>query len=173
MPSKRTRTTRNTVRVMAGKRGRPRKPTEIKIADGTYRKHRDKGRGKEVKQQALEGIPDPPEHLGETGRVKWIEAASWLLQCGILEPRYLHSLLLYGEAWDRKERAENAVREQGEYLTTFTGGMQKHPAMNVIREAFDQIHKLHGQFGFTPSASASIHQIQQTKKTGVSSRQRA
>lgn len=154
---------------MGNKGGRKPKPTGIKIADGTFRADRHGDPTSEVHQEPLSEIPEVPQQLQETGREKWLAAVNAMIGLGILEERYLPTLLVYGQAWDRKVKAELKLEEDGEYSHTMSGTIVKHPAFGVIKDCEDRICRILSELGFTPSSSSSVHKTAQ-KKGGIAAR---
>lgn len=125
--------------------------------------------------EKLQKVPAAPRHLGSTGKRKWKEVGTHLLRLTILEERYFDAMIVYCEAWDRKEEAEKVLREEGRYVAHARGGGKtRHPAAIEHREALDLIRRLQVEFGFTPAAATSIKVAGKTpgRPSGVASRQR-
>lgn len=72
--------------------GRPRKPTELKKIEGTYRKDRDIG---QVDAEVLAEVPPPPNSLSATAKREWGIICTWLFAKNLLAHTDLSLLAMY------------------------------------------------------------------------------
>lgn len=146
-------------------RGRPRKPTAIKILDGTFREDRH---GDEPKIEALTSLPKPPSSLGKEGKRRWKTEGEQLLAKGILSVTDLPALEVYCAAWDEVQHCADVLSKQGEYSMRDNGTMAAHPAIRRKGEALDRIRAYQREFGMTPSSRTGV-KAQKTDESGVTS----
>lgn len=157
-----------------GKRGPPRKPTELKLLQGTPGgKH--KLPKNEVKPPAVRGVK-PPRHLAPDVRKVWKGLAHRLETLGLLTEIDLHTFerlcimharlrVLYQNLvaanWqtfipifhDQSEAEKKAgAKPRLKY-------MQEHPYAVEYRQLSRDILKVEQQFGMTPAARASLGDV--------------
>lgn len=93
---------------MAGK-GRPPKPTALKLAEGNRGKRR--ANPAEPKPNLLDRIPPPPPHLNEDGASEWRRIAHQLQELGLLTDLDLSPLVAYCASFARFLRAEQQLHK--------------------------------------------------------------
>lgn len=143
-------------------RGRPKKPTHLKVVSGTYRPHREQ----DDEPQLAAEYPLPPEHLNDGAKSAWHQAASIAYGMGVLTGADTAALeALAGALGDlRSARAslerplmvgDMQVAAGGEryYWTDGKGGPMRRarPELSDISDADRRIASWVGRFGMTPA----------------------
>lgn len=143
-------------------RGRPRKPTEQKKREGTYRPDRDN------QFDVDSSIPDPPPMLTdhtsnpqltdfrERGMLHWHRLAEVLSEARLISALDGDALALLCLAFVEYEEADSEVALYGLTVVSEKGGVYQHPAVGVRTNAWKKILRLCREFGMTPSARASL-----------------
>ena len=136
---------------------RPRVPTALKLARGTFRKDRHGDHTLEPRGTVLKTIPKAPKSLGKHGKAKWKETGERLQSLGLLEDRFLEALEMYCSAWDRLAHYEDVLAKTDEfYAMPKTGHVCRHPAAIGAKQARADIHRYQNEFGLTASSSNGI-----------------
>jgi P27 family predicted phage terminase small subunit len=142
-------------------KGRKKIPTAIKKAQGTLVKSRTLENEMQVTQ--LEFIPEAPDYLGEFAKLEWETVATelaakhmlHLVDLGLLSA-YCNEMGIYLECYEKLNKegsVERTYDKDGRLRASKT-----KPEVTIARNALDRALKLAVQFGFTPSARASIPQ---------------
>jgi P27 family predicted phage terminase small subunit len=143
--------------------GRPRKPDEVKILEGTFRQDRD---GDPSASVVADGIPEPPAHLKGDALKFWSEVVPGLIAAGLAKERDATQLTFMCTWYVRARRYEKAADKMPcthKRLASMT------MLANMAWKAFD---RLASRFGLTPSDRAKLRIEQAPKKQGVMSRRR-
>jgi P27 family predicted phage terminase small subunit len=153
-------------------RGRPKKPTHLKVVSGTYRPHREQ----DDEPQLAPDYPPPPDHLNDGAKAAWHQAASIAYGMGVLtgadtaalealagalgdlraaRAALERPLTLSGEPGDDGQPTQSVLAEGGErYYWTFgkSGPMRRaRPELADISDADRRIASWVGRFGMTPA----------------------
>ncbi len=146
-----------------------RKPTEIKKAEGTYRK--DRAPKNEIKPSIEVGLT-PPNDLNEWGQKYWLDIMSEYVSIGLVtrvDVEALHSCCTwYGlmrEAQDiiaakGLEVEVEKVTPNGESYTV----TETNPMIMVADKAFKNYIAMCKEFGLTPASRSRISAPDQTAK---------
>ncbi len=152
--------------------GRPRKPTAVKVMEGTYRA--DRSIPDEVAPELLASIPDPPEGLGDWGCREWHTVCRWLHDVGNLASTDLSLLAMYCNEIDNYWQYDALVKSKGAVfpIRDKTGQVinaRRSPYTVLRREAQEQALRLASQFGFTPAARTRMMMgpMPEKKPTGL------
>tara|TARA_R110000796_G_scaffold184752_1_gene301304 strand:- start:10995 stop:11519 length:525 start_codon:yes stop_codon:yes gene_type:complete len=142
-------------------KGRKKIPTKIKEMQGTLTPGRYLENEMEV--TSLAEIPSAPAYLNELGKLEWNTVASELHAKGMLHfvdlallSAYCNEMATYLEASEilnRDGKVERTYRDDGRVRSS-----KLKPENKIARDALISALKLATQFGFTPSARASIPQ---------------
>ncbi len=157
------------------KRGRPSKPTSLKVLDGTYRKDRHGEIEKEPETRILESVPAAPDELDERGIHHWNEAGGLLLEMGILTTAELPSLLHYARTQSEIYECEDDIAANGWVQVNANTGMEyDRPVVKRRAAALDRLMRFFGRFGFTPSdrVGMKVEAPKKKEKSGVGARKR-
>jgi P27 family predicted phage terminase small subunit len=133
--------------------GPPRKPSAIKLVEGTYRKDR----ALEAEVHFKEGVPPCPEHLGPTAKAEWRRVTAELSKIpGLLQVVDRAVLAAYCSVWGEYVYCSEQLIELGSLI--YQGGnlARVHPLVAIRREAMRQLHEFAQAFGFTPAARARV-----------------
>lgn len=137
--------------------GQNRKPTVMKILEGTFRK--DQSAVNEPKPEVIKIPPPMPEGLNEIGKNEWEKMTLELSKIGLLTTIDTSQLAAYcneiGNYWEAEK-----IRKNPEIPYTDKAGLfdraQKH-----LKQARD----LAVQFGFTPASRSRINVPKEKEKS--------
>ncbi len=135
-------------------RGRKRKPTELKIANGSAA--HDPQRLNPFEPKVDRGRADMPDWLSEYAREGWEYFWSALEGLGIESPVYLTSALTFADNWAefREHSGKPAIDEKG-----------RRSASSVIaRQAKDAAFKMLSEFGMTASSKSRVSAAGETEQ---------
>lgn len=132
--------------------GRPRKPTALKLLEGTYRPDR---------ALANEPAPDAallacPKGLPPLARAEWNRVAPELYTLGLSAKVDRASLVGYVLSYARAMQAEKQLLEEGLTMSTATGYLQAHPCVSIARNEWAAVSRFAAAFGFTPASRTRI-----------------
>jgi P27 family predicted phage terminase small subunit len=144
-------------------RGRPKKPDDLKILDGTWRRDRD---GKPEERVQAEGEPVPPSHLKGESLSFWKHVVPGLIKSGVAKEADAPELAMMCEWWGRYRRYSRMLdrmknNDKNLYQTTILCGI-----------ACTNFDKVASKFGLTPSDRAKLRVPNKPKEGGVMSRKR-
>ena len=134
-------------------RGRPPKPTALKVIQGNPGK---RALNKNAPTpDALAEVPSPPPWLGAIAASIWRQVAPWLVQSKILTDTDLHNLEVFAMAYQRWREAQEDITKNG---IVVMGAKQeiKNPACTVANEAARQISTFGAALGLDPAARARL-----------------
>lgn len=131
---------------------RPRKPTNLKILQGTYRP--DRANPNEPKPDIC--IPDAPEFLSDRALQEWQRIAPALAEMGLLSQLDKMALAAYCSAVARLWQAEEQLKIEGVTVTNERGRRIKNPLVDVANAASKQISLFASQFGMSPSTRSGV-----------------
>ena len=146
-------------------------PDAIRIARGTYRKDRHGTPETKVEPRLIDDIA-VPKGLGKAGKSRWSQWVETFRLDKMLEQRHLDSLEMYCRAWDRMEECEALAKKDGEYITSESGAMSRHPALIEAHACRESIRRYIIEFGGTPSSATNVRRQVAPKTAGVPNRQR-
>lgn len=135
-------------------RGRPPKPTQLKIIAGNPGK-------RPLPADEPKLIPlnddDPPESMyGAVSRKKWRELIGDLRKMGIIGTSDRETLARYCEEYETYRKALSKVRREG--LTTAAG--DAHPLLRVVDQCMGRMIPLLRELGMTPAARSRVSAIE-------------
>jgi P27 family predicted phage terminase small subunit len=130
---------------MAGRRGRPVKPTKLKVIAGTLRKHRANPREPEPPKGAL-----CPEWLAPEAQREWARLAPWLESQGLLTIADEAAFAGYCAAVARWRRFEQLTQQAQPGMAVKAG------YANAATKALQQLHGYLSLFGLSPSDRKSV-----------------
>jgi P27 family predicted phage terminase small subunit len=127
--------------------GRPAKPKQIKIIEGTFRKDRDPEGVPEGK--FIDKSPAPPEQLGKYGKNLWKKLIKHLINMGVMTETDLALFEQFCMNYDIYRKCLNVMNEKGieEYLKRET---KDALAIKTLHAASDKMISLSARFGLTP-----------------------
>ena len=137
--------------------GVKRKPTALKIVQGTYRADKQGDPEQEPKGAALASVPKPPKSLKGCGVEKWHAIGEMLLAQGILEDRFLDVVEQACIAFQEAEAMAAVIEKEGWFVESMrTGFKLKHPAVDVRNKSLDVFRRCLLELGFTPASAATV-----------------
>lgn len=102
-------------------------------------------------------IPTAPKHLDDEARREWRRMAKTLHELGLLTEVDRSALAAYCISWSRWVLAEAKVREFGLVLKSPDKGWPvQSPYLPIANRAMEQMVKLAGEFGMTPSSRSRL-----------------
>lgn len=101
-------------------------------------------------------LPEPPEHLSDEEKSKWEAVVRELHPLGLVTTIDKDALAMYCVIFVRWMKAEKMVREKGEIIKTAAGNIIQNPYLAIANRALDQLNKLGGEFGMTPSSRSRV-----------------
>lgn len=136
-----------------------RKPTVMKILEGTYRK--DRAPENEPKPKAMSIPPPAPEELTESGLMIWNKNVAEVTRVGLLTVADTDQFAAYcnemGAYWDAETKRKTALDEENYTdVSRWFNYAQKH-----LKSARD----LAIQFGMTPASRTRIDVPTEEKKS--------
>jgi P27 family predicted phage terminase small subunit len=131
----------------------PRKPTHLRVIEGTTHKNRNP-----YEPKPDLAIPDPPTHLSRSARAEWDRLSAHLFMLGLLTHLDRGALAAVCAAYGRWVDAEEALEKMGRPLLykTTNGNWIQHPLIGTANRAAYQYVHLAAEFGLSPSARANI-----------------
>ncbi len=130
------------------------KPRHLRIAEGT------EGKGKsspdEPMPEVATEVPKPPYHLCKSAKNHWNKTAPAIHAIGLLTKADEASFAMYCEAHARWVNAKMMIKRKGLIIKTRNGYPVQSPYLGIANTAFDQMRKMMGEFGMTPSSRAGM-----------------
>lgn len=150
-------------------RGRPPKPTALKLIEGTARPDRINDREPEPPQGEIK----PPKWLVGRSKRLWNEIAPVLDEMGVLTTADPHALALLCDAYAEYLDARAVVKKEGAtYQTSRVLGqlytesgeevplvntmVRQRPEVAIASDAWRRIQRMMSEFGLTPSSRSRI-----------------
>lgn len=148
-------------------RGRPPKPTRLKILTGNPGKRPLNN----AEPQPSAQTPRCPSWLDNEAKKKWKEIAPELARLGLLTMADGDALAAYCQAWAEFRQATEALKKEGRIIRV--GGLlvegsdgqeawvgyqlQPHPAVAQQRSAWQALKAFAALFGLDPSSRSKLH----------------
>lgn len=135
------------------KRGRPFKPTALKVLEGNPGK-RDLPA---EPQYPVDMCPKPPKFLIPEAKKEWKKLAPALSKIGLLTIADAAAFASYCQAYGRWIQAEEALTKTGlAYLHKDTGSLKRSPYVDVAKSYKNDMLQAATEFGLTPSTRAAL-----------------
>lgn len=128
--------------------GRPRKPTNLHILQGTYQPVRHAERIGEVDPQSVARMPS---HLSPIAKREWQRIAPELRELGLLTGLDVAALSAYCECFATVRVATQILETEGLMIEG-----KPHPVVRVRHEALGYMRQYLREFGLSPSARAGL-----------------
>jgi P27 family predicted phage terminase small subunit len=144
-------------------RGRPRKPTELKLLHGTHREDRDGPLGSAVR---LEGVPAMPGHLNDDAKAFWSAVVPGLVATRVAaacDAPVLGEMCVW---WEVYRRFSDHLQDTG---AEEDGALR---AMVNAKMAWKEFDRIAARFGLTPSDRARLRVDPAPASAGVQPRKR-
>lgn len=140
--------------------GRKPLPTNLKLVKGTARPHRLN------KNEPMPSVvaPDPPSHLDERARAKFVDMAEMLVRYGVMTEMDSGALARYAVIWCRWVDAEVEIKRRGPIVKTEAGNIIQNPFLCVANKCMAQMAQIESEFGMTPSSRTRIRTADQADR---------
>lgn len=132
--------------------GPPKKPTALKLVEGTYRE--DRVAKNEPKPRV--SIPKPPKHLKGEALEEWDRIVQELAENGLITNLDRAALVTYCEFWAHYVQASEKVQRVGVTISTAAGNIIENPSFSIQKRAAEIMHKFLVEFGMTPASRTRI-----------------
>jgi P27 family predicted phage terminase small subunit len=135
-----------------GKRGPPKKPTQLKLIAGNPGKRELNHR----EPKPAKGRPVCPAAMSRRAKQIWKETCDQLASMGILAKADRHQIAAYCEAVALAELCNKVLTKEGVSFITPQGYVGARPEVAVRNRAWTTLRQFAKEFGLTPSARANI-----------------
>lgn len=136
--------------------GPPRKPTNLKILQGTFRP--SLAQPHEPKPEA--DIPPVPAQLGDEAKLEWDRISVELMQLGLLTRIDQSALAAYCEfRADFLHATTMCAMKEGQdrkVIKTAKGNFIENPYYTIKKRSAEMMHKFLTEFGLTPASRTRI-----------------
>lgn len=143
--------------------GRPRKPTNLKLVEGTFNVTRERQRHPDGKEPTPSvGIPECPASLSLKAKDAWSKFAKLALDLGTLTVADGEALAGLCETYVELTEARRQLRAGGAeytYVTTNKDGnmmIRPRPEIAIIQDADRRYLNWLGRFGLTPADRSRV-----------------
>lgn len=133
-------------------RGRPRKPTALRLIEGT---------GRPCRVNRNEPVPRPgpvtcPRWLVPEAKKLWRQLAPEMRRLGLLTPLDRGPFAALCQCWARWRQAEEVLAEEGMSMPGHRGVLRKHPLTSVAAQYQAALKVWCQEFGLTPAGRSRI-----------------
>ena len=132
--------------------GPPKKPTSLKLVEGTYRE--DRVAKHEPRPKVA--IPKPPKHLGAIALEEWHRIVQELADNGLMTNLDRAALVLYCEFWEHYVTAAEKMKKRGPVYTSANDNMVESPHFSIMKRSAELMHKFLVEFGMTPASRTRV-----------------
>lgn len=143
-----------------GRAGPKAKPVERLKISGSSEVYR---RGDEP--EAIDGEPDPPEWLSESGREQWFRMCDRMRGMQFLSPMWRESLAQFCEAWSEYEQLIHECKSQPMVVYGKNDAPYMNPLYSAKSKAWDRVLKMGREFGYTPASKADVKVERKAQKS--------
>lgn len=140
--------------------GRLKKPTRLKILQGTQRA--DRMNENEPIYSPI--IPTIPEHLSEYAKEEWIYIIKFLDPVGLITEVDKAALAGYCQSYGRWRQAEEQLNKTELVIKTQSGNLIQNPFVGIANKAMEHMRKYITMFGLSPVDRAKVS-AKEPKKT--------
>ncbi len=134
------------------KRGRPPKPTKLKLLQGNPGKRPINK--KEPKPKTT--VPSCPAHLDVEAKKEWRRITRELSAIGLVSKIDMAALAVYAVAWSRWVEAEQKLKRFGVIIKSPSGYPIQSPYLAVANQAVKQMTSMLTEFGMTPASRTRV-----------------
>ena len=149
-------------------KGRKRKPTALKIADGDFIK--DPQRRNHNEPEVPEGIPDCPTYLTRLAKNEWKRVCNELKTLGVLTKIERGSIEQYCVAYGEWRECLKDLEKNGRFMYGPTGAYCENPSGRAMRGHAATCLKFLVEFGMTPCSRSRLHVKKTTEDNSVEKR---
>ncbi|WP_245431001.1 phage terminase small subunit P27 family [Rhodoplanes roseus] len=105
---------------------------------------------------ALRRVPVAPRNLTDEAKAEWRRVAPDLVRRKVLTVDNLSLLESYAMAIGMVKISADTLRVEGHAVPTAKGGMQRHPAVQTMREFMCEGRRLAAELGLTPTSRNKV-----------------
>lgn len=136
---------------MAG-RGRPPKPTQIKILEG------NPGKRKLNESEPKPDIKAPtcPDFLSDYAKVEWRRITPLLLRVKLITEIDRAALAMYCQTYGRWRHAEEKIKADGLMKISPNGYEIQNPYIAISNKAIEKMRGLLAEFGMSPATRSRV-----------------
>jgi P27 family predicted phage terminase small subunit len=138
---------------MSANKGRPRKPTALKVLHGDFDKN-PKRRNKSEPTPDL-AIPKCPAWLSEHAKAEWKRITKEVGDLKVLSLGERGALEQYCDTYGKWRECNETIKADGQWYST-NHGLAEHPAAKAHRVYAGMCQKLLCEFGLTPSSRSRL-----------------
>ena len=132
--------------------GRPRKPTNLKLLQGTFRSDRAE---RHEPKPTIE-IPAMPDHLSEEAQKEWHRITPELFKLGLVSKIDFSLIVMHCESWAIYLEAKRKRIESGLIIRTAQGNAIENPFLSVEKRMIDIMRSIAIEFGMSPASRTKI-----------------
>lgn len=141
--------------------GHNRKPTSLKLVQGTARPSR---RRNEPKPRLT--APPCPSWLSREARGEWRRLAPELERLGLLTVLDAVAFASLCESWASWRRCEEIIEHEGAVVPGHRGVMRKHPLLSAANAYQQAVRAFCAEFGLTPASRQRLDVVAEVEDDG-------
>jgi P27 family predicted phage terminase small subunit len=136
--------------------GRPRKPSELKLIQGTFRSTRENI----AEPIGTPGTPKPPDQLSTRAVEIYYEVCTDMDRLGILNMEWGPVIADYARAREDVEIYSGIIEDLGPtYESTNRSGecmFRARPETRLLNDAYNRVHRFRTELGLSPAAKGKV-----------------
>lgn len=117
---------------------------------------------------ALVRVPAPPRWLTDPARAEWRRVAPDLVERRVLTTDNLALLESYSTAIGMVRVSADTLAREGHSTVNAKGGIQRHPAVQSMREFMAEARRLAAELGLTPTSRNKVGKPADDEDDGTS-----
>lgn len=133
----------------------PRKPTALKIAEGTFRK--DRAVNEPTPSTVDVSKMKAPEHFDDVHKTMWDEYVEELTSLGVLTVIDKMAFEVMFEIYIEIQEFKAAIEEEGKYVTDDRGNKRRNPLISQVNQLRQTLRQFLSEFGMTPASRTKIN----------------
>lgn len=135
-----------------GRRGRPPKPTQLKILEGNPGKRKLNEHEPKPKIK----IPQCPDFLSDEAKQEWQRITPLLLKLKLITEIDRTALAMYCQTYGRWRQAEEKIKADGLMKNSPNGYPIQNPYIAISNKAIDKMRGLLSEFGMSPATRSRV-----------------
>lgn len=133
----------------------PRKPTALKIAEGTFRKDRAVN---EPTPSAVDiSKMKAPVHFDDAHKEMWDEYVKELVSLGVLTVVDRMAFEVMFEIYIEIQELKESIIEEGKYIVDDRGNTRRNPLISQVNQLRQTLRQFLSEFGMTPASRTKIN----------------
>ena len=139
--------------------GRPRKPPQLKVLEGTFRKDRD---SQAANSEKPIGAPACPVWLPKSAKKYWKQIAGELEKSGLISCLDIAAFSAHCDSFGKFEEVTRKLKNLEDMVDETPNGLMIQSALFTIRnKLWDQVMKSANEFGLTPVGASKVKALSQ------------